>query len=366
MLLGLGVLAGAGLGTWATGTWPFDKASYCWGAWQESDGDVPDLLDSDLDGYERTGKQSAAPRKGGRATCSVTLKEKSAAGDSSTQTGDPYGGSVQETDHQERVTAEVAPVPRGATDRRAWLRDFLDAESAPLPDGLPGLVGNRRAVFVLPEKCDTSDGRPTVVTVEGSSNSPLRSAAFVGSEAQVAELLLSLANKAAGQAGCAPGEPFAVTSPLAAADADDDLSAQGRELCRIPGFRFDLDKNDRYKARIGAVRDDLQTCSVIDETDVRNPTSAALFVMVSRPRLAALFTGLAPEASPGKGWRGKGKVGDERGLLTVTCNGRPTVFFMELDGLLSAAADSGPRRVFAATAGSVADRLGCAPVAPAS
>ncbi|MGP3990427.1 hypothetical protein [Streptomyces sp. 3N207] len=365
VLLGLAVLAGAGLGTWATDTWPFAKQSFCWGAWEEGAGkDVSDFLAEDTHGADRTSEQSAAPRKGKRATCSVTLRTKSA---SSSDTDDAYGGSSDAADsYEQTVTAEVAPVPRGAEARRAWLSSFLDARSAPLPDGLPGLVGNSRAAFVLPEKCDTADGRPTVVTVEGSTDSSLGAAAFVGSEREVADLLLSLANKAAGQAGCAPGKPFEAASPLAAADGDDNLSAQGSELCRIPGFRFDLGKDDRYRARVGTVGDELQTCSVADETDVRNPTEAAQFVMTSQPRLAALFAGLAHDTSPGKGWRGKGEVGDEQGLLTASCDGTPTLFFMQLDDLAADRADPDPRRVFAATANSVADRVGCPPVAPRS
>ncbi|MBO8184540.1 hypothetical protein [Streptomyces spirodelae] len=370
VLLGLAVLAGAGVGSWATDTWPFDKESYCWGAWHEDDSDdEPGALDEVPEGYERTGEQSAPPRKGERATCSVTLKEKADSADSAdstTGTGDEYGDSPAGDLHEDRITAEVAPVRRGKGARAAWLSDFLGAQSAPLPDGLPGLVGRGRAAFVLPEKCDAADGRPTVVTLEGSSDTAMSSAASMGSEADVADLLLSLANHAAEQAGCAPGEPFEVTSPLAEATADDSLAAQGSSLCRIPGFRFRLGKDDHYRAHVGAVRDDLQVCSVADRTDVRAPTPAGQFVMVSRPRLAALFTGLAEDSASGKGWRGRGEVGEERALLTADCGGRPTVFFMQLDGFLSAHAEPGPRQVFAATANSVADRLGCRAVASTS
>ncbi|MBE9499021.1 hypothetical protein IHE61_12845 [Streptomyces sp. GKU 257-1] len=347
VLLGVAVLAGAGLGTWATGTWPFARQSYCWGAWEAREGDrVPRVLDKTSQDEERSGEQSAPPRKGRRATCSVTLRD--------------TGGSG----YDERVEAEVATVPRGSKERRGWLRTYLDADSAPLPDGLPGLVGRTRAVFVLPEECDSADGLPTAVTVQGAGTSPLT--ASMGTEGQVADLLLSLAGTAARASGCAPDEPFEAGSPLARAGADDGLTAQGGELCRIPGLRFDLDKDDHYDAGVGAVRDDLQTCSVLATADVRNPVRAALFAAVSRPRLAALFTGLADDRSPGEGWRGTGEVGEEHGLLTATCTGRPTVFFLQLDAYLAAHADPDPRRVFAAAANSVADRLGCPAVAPAS
>ncbi|MDF4250395.1 hypothetical protein [Streptomyces sp. WMMB303] len=347
VLLGIAVLAGAGLGTRATETWPFDRQSYCWGAWEVREGDrVPHVLDELPEDEERSGEQSAPPRKGRRATCSVTLRDTSGSG------------------YDERIEAEVATVPRGSKERRDWLRTYLDADSAPLPDGLPGLVGRARAVFVLPEKCDSADGLPTAVTVEGARTSPL--AASMGTEEEVADLLLSLAGTAAHASGCAPEEPFEAVSPLARADADDSLTAQGAELCRIPGLRFDLDKDDHYDAGVGAVRDDLQTCSVLDTADVRNPVRAALFAAVSRPRLTALFTGLAGDGPPGEGWRGTGEVGEEHGVLTATCAGRPTVFFLQLDAFLAAQADPDPRRVFAAAANSVADRLGCPAVAPRS
>ncbi|MBO8196419.1 hypothetical protein ITI46_33005 [Streptomyces oryzae] len=353
----LAVLAGAGLGTWTTGTWPFAKERFCWGAWQEDDGDgVPEFLAEDTDGYERTSEQSAPPRKGERATCSVTLKEK--PDDSATESEEDTYAPAPGTSTQ-RVSVEVGPVPRRSEARRAWLADHLDARLAALPHGLPGLVGTGRSVFVLPTACDTADGRPTVVTVEGAS---FRTASPGDSPGP----LMSLVNTVARKAGCAPEKPYEITLPIPVADGDHGLEAQRSPLCRIPGFRFNLHKDDHFEARIGPVEKHVQTCSVEDKTQVRNPTFAGQFVMTSQPRLTALFTGLADNRPLGKGWRGKGRVDERQGLLTASCQGEPTVFFMQLDGLLADRADPSPRRAFEAAVNSVADRIGCPSVAPRS
>ncbi|MGI5352162.1 hypothetical protein ACQEU8_28815 [Streptomyces sp. CA-250714] len=363
VLLGLAVLAGAGVGTtWATDTGPFARQSFCWGAWHEDDGEnVPDFLAEDTDGYERTSEQSAPPRKGKRANCSVTLKEKQ--DDSATDSADGYGdgsttsGSLP-ADDDPRVAVEVGPVPRDAGERHVWLTDHLDAGMQPLPHGLPGLMGRERSLFVLPPKCDTADGRPTVVTVEGTS--------FPSGSGSTPDPLMSLVNTAAQQAGCAPEKPFAVTLPLPEPGRGNDLGGWRSPLCRIPGFRFELDYDDQYEARTGPVTDQLQTCSVDDRTELGNPVTAGQFVMTSQPRLAALFTGLSHGTPKGKGWRGKGEVGAGQALLTADCHGKPTVFYLRLDSFLADRAEPDTRRVFAATANSVADRIGCPAVAPTS
>ncbi|GAA2595132.1 hypothetical protein [Streptomyces axinellae] len=353
-LLCLVVLGAASLGTWATGTWPFDKESYCWGAWREDSGPVA-LSDRVMgDGYERVGEETAAPAPSpARATCSVRVVESTGQGTSSVPA------------EVSRITAEVGPVPRGAAERRSWLADFFDAKAAPLPEGLPGFAGGGGGALVLPKACDRN-GRPTAVTVRGLRGTT----SVVGSEPDVAQLLLAVANTAAGKAGCAGGRPMRITAPVADSDTHD-LSGAGKSTCRIPGFDFTERENDRYRAHVGAVEDGVQTCSVDDETDVSAPGFAGQFVMARQPRLVALLTGSTGDGSagdrpPGKGWRGKGKITGRGGILRAECGGAPTVFYMNLGDGLRGIARPGTREIFARAANSVAGRLGCEAVAPRS
>ncbi|MFG7940413.1 hypothetical protein Q8723_00780, partial [Streptomyces cacaoi] len=90
------------------------------------------------------------------------------------------------------------------------------------------------------------------------------------------------------------------------------------------------------------------------------------FVVTSHPRLVRLFAGMAGERSPGDGWRGTGRIERRDGLVTAECRGRPTVFFLHLDGPLASSAEPDVRHLFARSADSVTERLGCPAVGPRS
>lgn len=154
-------------------------------------------------------------------------------------------------------------------------------------------------------------------------------------------------------------------SRLAASDTDG-LSGAGKNTCRIPGFDFAERENDRCRAHVGAVEDDIQTCSVDDETDVSAPGFAGRFVMARQPRLAASLTGSASDGTPGKGCRGKGKISGREGIPRAECGGEPTGFYLNLGDELRSIARPGTRQVFARAANSVAERIGCEAVAPRS
>ncbi|MDJ1133401.1 hypothetical protein [Streptomyces iconiensis] len=400
LLLALVVLGAATLVTKvSSGAWSSTKRSFCWGAWQE--GSDPEVLGdaiTDGDTFARSGKESAPPAHGERATCSVRLTTTVERDGSDDEPGgsDPGGsdgglddgsdvgsgdgsddgsdegldegdsrsdgessGSTEETAEYKRVNAEFGPVPRGAAQRRAWLMEFLDARAAPLPEGLPGVVGKDRGMLVLPRECD-SGGLPSVVTVRGAGDMP-----SIGGEQDVADLLLSLANTARAKAGCDAGKPSRVTVPLRGSERDDTFY-MGDSTCRVPGLRLAAGREDHYNVTVGAVEKDLQTCSIEDQESVRAPVPAGQFVMTSRPRFTALFTGLSGEAAPGKGWRGKGRIDGGNGLVTAECRGRPTVFFLQLDDRLEKKATPDSRRVFARAVNSVAERVDCPAVAPST
>ncbi|MDJ1133399.1 hypothetical protein [Streptomyces iconiensis] len=342
VLLVLAVLGGALLGARVTENWPFEPRRYCWGAWQEGSG--PDALGDD---YRRVSKrESAPPERGRQATCVLALVD---PGSDSTDAADmPADGGKTPPLEYKRVVAHVGPPPRAAGERRsAWLAAFLHGSAAPLPEGLPGVVGRDRGMFVLPRECD-SGGLPTVATVRPAGEDD-----ELGSEPEVAGLLMSLVRTAREKAGCAQGKPSRITAPVRASGPEGQ-SGMGREegdagLCRIPGMRFAAVPEGRYGAHVGAVDGRLQTCSVEGRTDKHGDlVSSGQFVMTSRPRLAALFAGM----------RGRD------GLVEGECGGRRTVFFLQLDDRLEKKATPDSRRVFARTVDSVAERLDCQNVRP--
>lgn len=362
------LLAGAGLTTWSTSTWPFDEESYCWGAWEANSG--PRVLDDDGlgSGDAREGKQSTGPAKERMSgSCSLrivgTARETGAPEDYEEPDGSD-GSDRSDRSEQEvfqSVDASVGSVPRAEGKRRAWMETYLSGRAVALPDGVPGVVGTDRAMVVLPRTCDV-DGLPATVTLRGGWTTTSR----IGTEREVTDLLLALANRVLEKTGCASGERLEVTSPIAGSGNDDSFRAMAGGMCRIPGLEFDLGKNDHYKPYVGVVGDRLQTCTVEDETDVRAPAPAGQFVMTSEPRLVALFDGMAGSGPPGKDWRGNGTLGAGHSTVKAMCHDRVTVFFLQLDQGLRSLADPDGKRVFARTVNSVAERIGCGSVAPRS
>lgn len=339
LVVGGTVLAsGAGLyGLSATGSWPF-RASYCWGAWQADSG--PSFLGEEAlakSGSARRATESAPPSSARRnATCTVTVSS-SVADDDST---DPVT-------FDERVTLRYGPVPAAAEERRAWMAHFFDGSASPLPDGLNGLVGGDRAMLVLPEACDV-DGRPSAVTIrsESSGDGHLGKVAMpftIGARMDVARMLLDAAGTAASKAGCEPGEPLRLSSPMAVT-AEKDESASS-PLCRIPGVTFDFGKDSPYRQQVGTVGERLQTCSVVRRSRGVPDEPAAQFVMASEPRMVALFEGL-PE-------------GVGQGLVRATCDGRRTVFYGNIGPGLKGRGRPDDQRVFADFTASVSKRIGC-------
>ncbi|MCT2590189.1 hypothetical protein LHJ74_09735 [Streptomyces sp. N2-109] len=360
----------------ATGTWPFDKDRYCWGAWKQDSG--PRLLgDAVLQrtDSERSGTASDVPspdRPQGKCSVVMTSEVPDDHGGHTGTGTEQYGeeaGEAQETlTFESRVTVEFGPVPRKAAERRKWLAGFLDASAVPLPDGVPGVVAGNRGMVVLPKACDV-DGRPSAVTLAGGETGDghlgvVEMPFTVGSRSEVARLMLAVAEKGMKSVGCAPEEPYRVTSPVAATSGDADGVREDFTACRIPGQRFDVGKFGGLAVQRGPVTDRMQTCSLTLRSRGTAPTPAGQFVMVREPRLVALFHGLTGERAPGPDWRGKGELKAGHQVVRADCAGHPTVFFQQLDETLRAAARPSPERVFARSANEVAARIGCAAVAP--
>ncbi|MFF3684385.1 hypothetical protein [Streptomyces sp. NPDC002187] len=337
----VGAVAGAvlatGIGLYATDSWPFRNA-YCWGAWQENSGAY--FLGEDAlakSGSERRGTESAPPSaERQNATCTVEVS--STVDDSD---------SDEPLTFKESVTVEYGPVPAEAGKRRAWMARYFHGSASPLPDALDGLVGSDRAMLVLPETCDV-DGRPSVVTIRseswGDGHLGRRAMPFsIGTRPDVARMLLEVANAGMEKAGCAPDDPLRMTSPMVTV-AEDDESAR-EPLCRIPGVTFEFGEGARYRQQVGAVNDELQTCSVVWSSRGEPDEPAAQYVMASAPRMAALFAGL-PE-------------GADEGLVRATCNGRKTVFYADVRGGLRSSASPSLDGAFANFVESVGNRIGC-------
>lgn len=350
----------AGVGGWSavTGSLPFlrDKEHYCWGAWEQDSG--PRVLGEDAlsAGGSRSAEES--PPTAGRpsGSCTLTVRATSEAGG-------------EEISYADRVAVRYGAAPREAAERRAWLGEFLDARSVRLPGGLSGTVGRDRAVVVLPERCDAG-GRPVAVTLRAhgrgaSASGEAANPTVLGTDGQVAAMLLDVANAGMREADCAPGTPLALDGGLPGGAAEKDRSGLvPREACEIPGLRGGPGTSTWSWSRADDER--LRICSV--ETDAargEEPEFAGQFLVVDAPRLVALFDGMAGDKAPGPGWRGKGVVRGDHALVRAECGGRPTVFFQQLADGMRKAAEPDPRGVFAEGADAAARQAGCERIAPA-
>ncbi|MGW6274248.1 hypothetical protein [Streptomyces sp. NPDC055060] len=343
----------AGLGTWAFQGPLATKDRYCWGAWEQDSG--PGILGDEGfagdDARSRTAKETPpTPRK---PTGSCTLAVHSAHVYSN---GDK---SIQDT----TVTVTYGAAPKAAEHRLTWLNDYLGNGAMPLPDGLPGAVDGARGLLVLPERCDTGDGRATAVTVDarerpGPDDTLTRTPDLGGSRA-VAELLVAAANTGMEKAGCAPAKPLRSPSPVLTLPEKKE-TFYSDPACRIQGLDLDLGKEMERDVsyQVGAVTDDLQSCSVrVGRADVEYLDA----LMVAHPRLDTLVKDLPGDEPPARGWRGRGVLESDHQLVRAQCAGRPTTFLM-----LGAPERAAKEGLFAAFANAVSQRLGCAAVAPAA
>ncbi|MCQ8195552.1 hypothetical protein [Streptomyces rugosispiralis] len=341
------VLVAAGLGTWATDTWPFDgKDTYCWGAWKEDSG--PDFLSGeavDEDNASRTSEETAPAPGRQRGRCTVALHSERTSSD---------GGKVVE---KTEVTVDYGPAPESAARRMEWIGGHLGDRAMPLPDGLPGVSDGRSGLLVLPKGCDTRDGRPTAVTLDSTaesvySDSTMPGDAGLGGSQSVARLLVAAANRAMEKAGCAPDKPLEVVSPVL-------TLPEGRETfftraCRIKGLELGKEAED-LAYQVGPVTRDLQSCSV---RQTRGDGRYFDALMVTQPRLSALFDGATGSKAPARGWRGTGVFADTYKVVRADCAGRPLTVLM----LAPSLHETTP--YFATFTNAVARRVGCAPVAP--
>ncbi|GAA0504780.1 hypothetical protein GCM10010390_04390 [Streptomyces mordarskii] len=342
------VLVAAGVGTWATDTWPFDgKDTYCWGAWKEDSG--PGFLSRealDEDNASRTAKETVPTPGRQRGRCTVALHSERVSSD---------GGKVVE---ETEITVTYGPAPESAAERMEWIGGYLGDRAMPLPDGLPGATDGRHALLVLPKGCDARDGRPTAVTLDSTarsvySDSTMPGDAGLGGSQSVARLLVAAANHAMEKAGCAPAEPLEAVSPMPTLpEEDEDFFTRA---CRIRGLEFVGKAARDLEYQVGAVTRDLQSCSVRTEHGEGRYFDA---LMVAEPRLSALFDGATGSKPPARGWRGTGVFADDYKVVRADCAGRPLTVLM----LAPSLHETTP--YFAAFADAVARRVGCAPVAP--
>ncbi|WAP55643.1 hypothetical protein [Streptomyces sp. S465] len=335
------VLVAAGLGTWSTDTWPFDKDSYCWGAWKEDSG--PHFLSGeaiDEDNAGRTSKETAPTPRRPQGRCTVSLHSEDA-----------------DVAEKTEVTVVYGPAPEDAAERVEWIGGYLGDRAMPLPDGLPGATDGRHALLVLPKECDTRDGRPTAVTLDATAESVYRDStmsgdAGLGGSQSVARLLVAVANRAMEKAGCAPAKPLEVHSPITTLPEEEESFFT--RACRIRGLDLG-DAAEELEYQVGAVTRDLQSCSVRLRRGEGRYFDA---LMVAQPRLAALFDGVTGSKAPARGWRGTGVFADEYKVVRAGCADRPLTVLM----LAPSTRETTP--YFATFANAVARRIGCAPIAP--
>ncbi|MEU1800420.1 hypothetical protein [Streptomyces sp. NPDC019937] len=338
----IAVAVAAGLGTWATGTWPFDGGdTYCWGAWEEDSG--PKFLSGEA---ERAAEETAPTAGRPRGRCTVALR------------AEDVGSDGEKNVDTTEIRVGYGPAPEGAARRMTWIGGYLNGRAMPLPDGLPGVTDGKHALLVLPERCDTRDGRPTAVTLDAKaettwSGRTLPADPGLGDARSVAELLVAAANRGMEAAGCAASEPLRVVSPVLT--LPEDVESFRSPMCRIRGLDLGAAAED-LEYQVGAVTRDLQFCSVRTRPG-GDPYFDAL--MVAQPRLSALFDGATGGKAPARGWRGTGVFADDYKVVRADCAGRPATFAMLAPSLRRQTAPH-----FVAFTNAVTRRIGCAPVAP--
>ncbi|QKV95343.1 hypothetical protein HUT19_29440 [Streptomyces sp. NA02950] len=342
-------LTAAGLGTWATDTWPFDaKDRYCWGAWEEDSG--PEFLGDEAftDGKgSRTAEETALGPRRTTGRCTVAIHAPGYVGDDPDDSMDT------------RVIVDYGPAPRSAARRMEWINDYLGGRAVPLPDGLPGATDGNHGLLVLPERCDTRDGRPTAITLDATATSSEDGHVYpgtvrLGGSRSVAALMVSVANRAMAKTGCAPAKPLRTTSPVLT--LPEERETFFTRACRIRGLEFDRKTAMDLAYQVGTVGRDLQSCSV--RTNDRGEGRVFDALMVSAPRLAALFDGTTGSKAAARGWRGTGVFADGYKVVRADCAGRPMILLM----LAPSLHETTP--YFTAFTDAVTERVGCAPVAP--
>lgn len=343
------LLLTAGLTTAVTDTWPFTGDRYCWGSWKE-DGKPTFLGDDAFHGYQEQSRTSTetAPtpqRPRGRCTVAVHSIGKGNEGERSTQ--------------DDEVTVTYGPAPKGATKRVKWLQDHLGDSAIPIPDGLPGAVDNDQGLLVLPKKCDSPEGRPTVVALESEGETSWSDGGYTATDVElddarsVAQLLVSAGNHGMKAAGCA-ARPLRLTSPVYS--LPEPKGRYDPRACRIKGLEYASDPVTNLQYQVGAVTQDVQTCE-LEEGPPEDRHRYLSALMVAEPRLAALFDGITGSKAPARGWRGTGVFGKDHRIVRAQCAGRPVTMLM-LDHVDQ---DYAPR--FVAFTNAVTRRLGCPPVA---
>ncbi|MEV0262661.1 hypothetical protein AB0I49_15110 [Streptomyces sp. NPDC050617] len=317
---------------WQTQFGPLAGASHCWGAWPDEGG--ASLFDH---GDRRRASQETAPTpEAPRGRCTVTWTRGA-------------GAAARE----QRVQVGYGTGPKAAEARRTWLDGLFARGGDALPGALPGFVGDGSGTLVLPERCDV-DGRPSVVTVGGARQGEGRTGVAGGGFARTGRLLVDLANHGMRKAGCAPRRPLRMAAPTASPAPSEAPSHSPSGLCSLPGLLGRAETARGGLASIsGGGRGDFRTCAVS-----RRGEPAAQFAMVARPRLVALFDGLAESRIPLPYGRAYGRMDASGALVRADCAGRPAVYAMHRGRATGTSLDD-PSTVFPRFVAAAARAAGC-------
>lgn len=198
--------------------WSADDSAYCWGAWEGEN--VPWHTNADPDDV-RTTSDTPPTAENPTGTCEYLFAPEAADADADAD-GEPT------PQYRGRVTVTYDRVPEREEDRLPWLTSHFQGRAAPLPDGLPGFVGEESGMVVLPARCD-EDFRPTVLTLTTNSRSSAHDhipdatqPAVRHSRSEIAKLLLAAARKGIEHAGCSE------------ADQDGDDSGEDQKSHKRP------------------------------------------------------------------------------------------------------------------------------------
>ncbi|WP_179500144.1 hypothetical protein [Streptomyces sp. WZ.A104] len=345
----VGALFGAGAVAWRMDTLPLLSPAPCWGAF---DDDLTTRVFGDLEVSAETQRLQRDPR-----------------------TRVASYGQCRITSHGEKVpvvsqlTVRVRELD-GTHQReaRSWTSEFLQADMAPMGNGLPGMASASRAWLALPQSCVGAPDQlatPTVVDLAmgetGGRGLPEHDLKERGALSAAA---VAVANGVLRELGCSG--TYGSAEPTGSYVAWEDTTPDA--LCGIKGLRLPAGYRESLpRTRVGQEGGAARSCEVgssyppgeLHLTTVVDPQLAHVFA------LEALHGGTRLREAKGRGPGGFGSLDVTRGVYVAHCQTGDVVFLVER---LKSVGDGEARRTNLVRAllpryvEAEAERIGCGPV----
>ncbi|MFF2852177.1 hypothetical protein ACFVT5_38575 [Streptomyces sp. NPDC058001] len=326
-----GVLAGAGVTAWQSGTGPFSAAgNQCWDGFGEPELKALFGGSEDVTAAELPIWQDKRGFDGPTGTCRLTT-----------------AGSD--------LVARLYTLDTTYAGTGRWAEEFLGPRLTPLGGGLLGMASDTRAWLALPEGClgapDEFEG-PTVVDVVQGRHDP-GDDVDTGRRAAMARAVVRMVNHVLADQGCGGTVPDPVRGlPAPPSHIDEEPGA----LCGVKGLRLPGKREyDEYRPMVTRGEGPVRTC------DRGLSSRPGLRLMtVSDPRLAEIFDNLARDGGTKlRNPRGYGALRPDLGIFQAECQTGKVTFLVKADDADRADDVAALLPPFVAAE---ATRVGCGPI----